>query len=335
MKKSENIKFSRLGFRQLSVAVAIRLIVIGWLCPACSIDDDRDLCCLMTNAMRYVYTPHGKDEFSDHIFSLRHYLFDESGNFLHEVMPGENLQLQPLTLEEGRYTLITLGNYAKSIKVNSEEFPPLSGFNLLVDNISRKQDEAFENVDELFWGIRHFDLDRRGYISDYGPERHREDYNTPVTEMNNIHCHLSVRVEWNNLPDYIGDYEMELSGVPTGYILDPGAVDKAGGYLVPSHNVTGVHRLNVPLDGMELQGEFVTLRYTDTAIPTLRIFFADKQVSPDINLRVAFRKWGWYPSQIHVQEYSIVVRLYSDGRAEVSPEFEGTVCDWINGGLFS
>ena len=314
------------------VAGLVLLLCFG----SCAIDDDRDLCCGQpSNAMRYTYRPHGAEEFDLHIFSLRHLLFDGEGTFIREIEPGADPKLQPLSLAAGRYTMLTLGNMTGNSILNHEDFPQLDQLLLAPAASFEGRKGIFGNTDELFWGVRHFDVDEDGLIHDFGPDRRWSDYRAPATEMNNIHCHLTVKVEWNNMPDGFGDYEMELTGVPTACLLDPGEARKAGGFIVPAHHSTGRHRLRVPLEGYELNTDFVTLRYTDDVIPTLRIYYAGEQVSPNIDLKQAFRKWGWYPSQIHVQEYAIRVTLFANGRAEVSPMFEGTVSDWINGGSFS
>lgn len=314
--------------------VIIMSLSVMMLCFGCSVDDERDLCCRSGSMMRYVYRPHGSDEFDRHVRSLRHFLFDSSGMFLKEVEAGTDPRRQELSLEAGRYTMVTIGNMKDGGRVNHEENPELSGLRLTAGD-GAMQSEQTDNNDELFWGLRHFDIDADGMITDSGPDRRWDDYNAPATEMSNIHCHLNVRLEWNGQPEGPGEYEVELSGVPTGYTLDPESAEKAGGFLVPATAGTGVHRRWVPLSGYELNVEFITLRLCDDIIPTLRIYYGARQISPDIDLKQAFRKWGWYPSRIHVQEYSILVRLYGDRRAEVTPVIDGSVSDWINGGTFS
>ena len=78
----------------------------------------------------------------------------------------------------------------------------------------------------------------------------------------------------------------------------------------------------------------MTLRYSDAGIPTLRLFFGGEQVSPDIDIGRAFRSWGWFPSDTHIQEYELLIRIKANGNAELYPKINGSVEDWINGGSF-
>ena len=316
------------------MSTLIALILLALATAACSVDDDRDLCCARTNVMRYSYRPTGREEFHGHIRSLRHLLYDGHGRFMRELDPGPELQEQSLDLPEGSYTILTLGNLLSSHSLLHADQPIISSLELHPAD-ARVAREALGNADELFWGVRHFDIDTNGMITDTGPDRRWDDYTLPTTEMNNIHCHLRVVVEWNNIPDYYGDYAMELTGVPTAYRLDPGSAGKADGFIVPPHHTEGIHRMCVPLEADMLDGELVTLRYTDKVIPTLRLYHEDEQIGPTIDLKKAFREWGWYPSRVHVQEYAVRVRLFGDGSAEVSPLIEGSIVDWINGGYFS
>ena len=314
------------------ISKAMVLALLPTILTGCQLEDDRDMCCVPANLMCYSYRPTGTEEFHGHISSLRHYLYDDGGYFIREVDPGVNLTRQYLELPSGNYTMLTIGNLADTHTIMHADDYHIGGLTLAP---STHAGATLGNASELFWGLRHFDVAPSGVITDTGPDRCWADYIYPTTEMNNIHCHLRVRVEWNNLPEKRGIYEMELSGVPSAYHLDPGSAMRVGGFTIPPHIDTGVHRLPVLLDGYELDGRFVTLRYTDNVIPSLRLFFDQVQIGPTIDLKKAFSEWGWHPSRVHVQDYAIKVKLYDSGRAEVSPYIEGSVNDWINGGYFS
>ena len=311
----------RLPVRQLLTALAAAMA----LC-ACTLDDPRDLCCPDALAMTYTYRPYGAEAFSENIGSLRHFLFDADGGYLTELPPGQDLQYQPLDLPEGTYTMVTVGNHGEATDLNHHQSPHLAALALTC---------TADRADELFWGVSRFAVADNGTATDLTPARDAVRYTRLTTPMNNIHCHLTVRVEWANVPQYIGTYEMELSGVPSRYVLHPdSAAALPAGFTVPVHDSLGTHRIYVTMVGQELLGEFVTLRYTDTDIPTLRLRYGDTQVGPDIDLGRAFEAWGWHPSRVHVQEYSVTVRLYGDGHAELSPRIEASVSDWIDGGTF-
>ena len=311
------------------------IVLAGITLCGCSLEDERDLCCERYNMMRYVYRPYGVDEFQGNIHTLRHLLYDQRGRYLREMPSGSDLQYQTLALPEGSYTMVTLGNFGDGQRLNLGDAPSLEELELSVASRFEDSDGVRGNCDEIFWGISNFDVDASGYITCHDYRRKYTDYTYPATEMNNIHCHLKVRVEWANMPLYFGDYILELSDVASHYSLDPGRSQDAGGFTGPPPGSPSVCRLRVPLWGDELEGEFVTLRYSDDHIPTLRIFHDDLQIGPDIDLRRAFAAWGWKPDEIHVQEYAIDIKLYNNGRAEVSPHFEGVISDWVNGGNFS
>ena len=90
-----------------------------------------------------------------------------------------------------------------------------------------------------------------------------------------------------------------------------------------------------PLKAQELRGEFVTMRYTAEHIPVFRLWFGDKAVTEPIDLRRAFRTWGWNPDAAAVQEYRIQLTLFADGSVEVRPWIDADVEDWQDGGTFN
>lgn len=322
----------------LSVALALSA-----LC-SCSLDDPRDLCCTPCNVMRYTYRPYGAEAFGDYIFTLRHFLFDASGRYLDELPAGEDPRRQTIILPEGDYTMVTLGNLTDR---SATDHAPDRHISLLTltHTLAHMGGGAKANADELYWGVRSFHVTRAGRLSEpaaplSGPEGSARGSEAPAphalnTELNNIHCHLTVRVEWNNVPPYVGDYEMELDGVPSRYSLHPDRATDAEGFTVPAGDTRATHRLTVPLRSRELLGEFVTLRLSDDAIPVLRVRFGAEQVTPDIDLARAFRSWGWSPSATHVQKYSVMLRVFGDGHVDLYPYITASVEDWVDGGTFS
>ena len=325
------------GFRGIVLWPVLAVLFAG-----CSLDDDRDLCCPDDYAMHYSYRPYGTEAFAEHIFSLRHFLYDDAGRFVEELRPGENLQYQTLFLAPGHYAMVTVGNGGDMTVIDTAGALSLEDLSLRSDNgydgyvlPPDKGIRHSSNTDELFWGVKYFSIAPDGLTRGLARDG-VEEPGRAVTYMNNIHCHLHIHVEWANVPPHVGDYEMELDGIASGYCLDPARSLPTGGgdFIVPESAGRTSHRLRVPLKSRELNGEFVTLRYSDGMIPIFRLFSGAGQVSPDIDLGRAFRTWGWSPSETHVQEYRIRIRIHSDGRAEVSPEIEASVEDWINGGTF-
>ena len=309
-----------------------------WLIAAglqgCSLEDDRDLCCRGMMSMQYVYRPYGQDQITDYITSLRHYLYTDGGDFVCELPPGADFRYQPLDLPEGCYAMVTVGNSTERATSlgHPEGTPSLDALRL--DHIDRHTPDGphFGNTDELYWGAKRFVVDADGKAVGIG--RSGWEDADMVTQMNNIHCHLRVRVEWSNAPPYIGTYDMELEGVATGYSLHPDRASEAEGFIVPRGDNRSTHRISVPLRSRELDGEFVTLRYEDGRLPVLRILFGGEKVSPDIDLAKAFKEWGLHPSRTHVQKYKLLLQLRSDGSAFLYPSLDGSIEDWIDGGSF-
>lgn len=313
------------------------LLAISSVCllNSCSLSDDRDLCCPGSTVMLYRYLPYGRDQFREYIHTLDHYLYDQSGHFVGKVEPGADLQRQPLYLDEGIYTMITVGNASDFTLLQHSGEEKLDNFFLSTAIRNKSVPDAIYNGDELYWGIKRFIVDNKGFTKSL--EKNDEDAPTQiVTFMNNIHCHLQIRVEWTNMPPYIGEYELKLEGIATRYSMNPDNALTTGNreFIVPSGDHHTSHTLSVPLKSRELYGEFITLRYTDDNIPVLHIRFGEEEITPPIDLSRAFRSWGWKPSNTHVQDYRIRLVIRGNGSVDVSPDISATVEDWVNGGIF-
>lgn len=76
---------------------------------ACSLEDDRDICCGNIR-MEIRYVPYGVEELATYIRSLRHFVFDAGGRFVREIPSGEPIRMLRFSLPDGDYTLLTLGN---------------------------------------------------------------------------------------------------------------------------------------------------------------------------------------------------------------------------------
>ena len=160
--------------------------------------------------------------------------------------------------------------------------------------------------------------------------------NSFVTYMNNIHSHLHVKVTWNNMPEDVGDYRMELQQVPIGYTLGPDGVYRVGDKIIPRNPDTlATYVRRTPLKAQEMQDEFITVRYTRDRIPVFQLWFGDKAVTSPIDLSRAFNTWGWNPEATAVQDYRIQLTLFANGTVEVRPWIDADVEDWQNGGTFS
>lgn len=298
-----------------SAAVLIEAMLSG----GCAIDDDRDICC--DNAlMEFKYLPYGVEELTTYIHSLRHYVFDSGGKFYGEILHDGAAGRLRIDLPEGDYTMLTLGNADQDLVFDASDHTLRTLEMELTHCTSSGQ---YLNADELYWGVcpMHIAQGTRNHF---------------VTYMNNIHCHLHIKVMWYNMPEDVGEYRMELSEVPVGYSLNPDNCYQVDDKRMPAcngHLATYVQ--TTPLKSQELQTEFVTMRYTDETIPVFRLWFGDRAVTGSIDLSRAFKTWGWRPEATAVQEYRIQLMIYSNGTVEVRPWIDADVEDWQNGGTFS
>lgn len=301
--------------------VLLQHIVCLLLLGSCSLDDTRDECC-GNLIMEYSYKPYDMEAFDTYIHNLRHFLFDASGGYLGEVPSGKMLTRQSLNLDAGDYTMVTVGNMTEKTLCGCAPEGGLDNFRLLVGQQFEGNPDLYANSDDLYWGVKEFSVD----------ELKRNNY---MTYMSNIHCKLEIRVFWNNIPQYIGDYMMELKELPVACSLSPKRSYVINGFSMPDTiGELGSYRLRVPLRSQELYGQFVTLRYWDDLMPVFRLWFGDKAITQEIDLTRAFRAWGWFPGCTHVQEYRIQIQLFSNGTVEVSPWSDMSIEDWVNGGTF-
>lgn len=315
------------GLRRRSIVRIALLWGLGLLLSTCSLEDDRDTCC-QSIVIKYLYEPYGQDVLEDYITSLRHYLFDAEGRFIAEIPQGTNLRYQPLSLDNGHYTLISLGNASEHTLCQSVNGEGLKDFQLQVSQPFEQMSGVLDNGDELYWGIQEFTVDQTL------PTRALGDY-LVETALNNIHCHLELNIVWHNIPPHVGDYTLELKNIPSSYWLSPDQTQTVEEFIVPTPaDAQAVHRLRVPLQAQELHGEFITLRYTDDHLPVLKIWFGDEAITGDIDLSKAFRQWGWSPSNTHVQKYALELEVFGNGNVAVAPQMDASVEDWIQGGTF-
>lgn len=293
------------------------------LLAGCDLGDDRDLCCYR-GGMTYRLTYDGYDYFPEKVEHLRCFLFSgDDGRFLRELptVPGRPERVDLSGLEEGDYGLIAVGNL--------DDYGEVEGLEESVRSLRFGACDFFRGTralagsgDELYWGAKRFRMEA-GCANEF------------VTELSNVHCHLKVMVEWEGLPPGSGSYYLQLSGVHEGYDLFPGDAWKLGERLFPAY--AGGLRSSVEessLLSLSLYTEFVTLRYTDEDIPSIRLWYGGRAQTDLIDLKRVFRLWGWYPDSTPVQEYELRMLIGRDGSVKLSPSLDVGVNDWVDGGSF-
>lgn len=293
------------------------------LLAGCDLGDDRDLCCYR-GGMTYRLTYDGYDYFPEKVERLRCFLFSgDDGRFLRELptVPGRPERVDLSGLEEGEYGLIAVGNL--------DDYGEVEGLEESVRSLRFGACDFFRGTralagsgDELYWGAKRFRMEA-GCANEF------------VTELSNVHCHLKVMVEWEGLPPGSGNYYLQLSGVHEGYDLFPGNARPLGERIFPAY--TGELRSSVEESGLlslALRTEFVTLRYTNEEIPSIRVWYGSRAQTELIDLKRVFRLWGWYPDSTPVQEYELHLLIYRDGSVQLSPSLDVGVNDWTDGGTF-
>ena len=239
---------------------------------------------------------------------------------MYEIPSGTDLHTLRFSLPSGQYTMLTIGNSEQMLAFRAEDHTLNS---LVMELTDTTPSGKYLNADELYWGVCPMEVD----------ETRRNSF---VTYMNNIHSHLHVKVTWNNMPEDVGDYRMELQQVPIGYTLGPDGVYRVGDKIIPLNTDTlATYVRRTPLKAQEMQDEFITVRYTRDRIPVFQLWFGDKAVTSPIDLSRAFNTWGWNPEATAVQDYRIQLTLFANGTVEVRPWIDADVEDWQNGGTFS
>ncbi len=300
-----------------AVLLALLLALAG-----CNLEDDRDACCEV-NRMRYRYLYEEADRFTDFIHRMEYFLFDGQGTYLRqlEAEPGDLTTVSLADLTPGDYSLVAVGNSEGYGSLEGYADDGLQAFRLTVSRMFAGTD-AYANGDRLYWGQDDFSIVRGAS-------------NSFLTEMANIHCCLSVTVEWELLPPYSDGYRFELSGV--GAITASNAseaVTMGVQRFPPVKPYTGRMLEAVRLNELALEADLITLRYTDEDVPRFRLYHEDEPLTDEIDLRRAFGFWNWHPSLATVQEYGILVLIRADGTIEVSQDLKTGVIDWVEGGTF-
>lgn len=321
-------------------------VLLTLLAGGCDLSDPRDECCEEVRLIyRYVRT--ASDEYRDFISSERHFLFDGDGRFVREVpsCAGDRRQVRLRRLPEGEYTMVTVGNASEARTVLADPVPGatrLEDFRLAVRALQAGDDGTLGEADELFWNSRTFRYEAGRRL-------------TYLCDMANIHCHLYLRVTWEDVPPAGGaDYSLELSRLTPGYTLQPDPeydIVVAGSrtersaesdlkYVVHRFPrvelpAAGVVRVGASLRGHELYPSAVTLRYRDDRIPTVQLLHDGTRLfHKPIDLAPIFREWGWLPSRDAEQIYRVELRILRTGLVEVLPWVDADVMDWEDGGSF-
>lgn len=322
---NKNIRiWARTGSRKIRYGICLCLCC---LTAACDLEDERDLCCTRQTVMEYRYRSGGQDRFSENIKSLRHFLFDGEERFIGELPAGKDLRLQDLSeLEAGNYTMVTIGNAGRA----TSPAIPATGKGMK-DFMLKVSEEETVNADPLFYGICTFAPDGKQGGQHF------------MTELSNVHCRLKVTVKWQNLPPVLTKepvYRIDLEECATDYELDGKQGYALGEKRFPYSRDWGhCYRMPCSLQNLRLCREFVSLRCLNDRLPTLTVRCRNgagdyEALTPALDLRKAFRSWGYSPSEVEIQNYRIIITIYLDGHIGMKVELDAGVMDWVDGGSF-
>lgn len=323
---------------QLSVFVLLALF-LGF--ESCETDEENgDNLTIYVRYCRETF----KDDFQRFITQIRYLFFDEDGILQHVVLlqRGIDSDLQHLSpmLPYGRYTLVAIGNCEEHSDCEYKVgFTHMEEVTLAMH--LRQAGDLQGDCDPMYWGILPFE---------YAANK-PNDY---ICDMSNIHCRLRVTVRWaNHLPGYRQGYSLQLYNVPGVYGLSPAyrirlipdadadPYESTLSQIVHSFPETDDTRLfhhgkKVDMYYAELDAEFVTYRYTDDWIPSLRVYHDEEAMMKEIDLARFFCIQGWQPSRIAEQVFHLLVVVYPQtDKVTVSsfPQSDGV--GWLDGGSIS
>ena len=313
--------------RERRYATLALLMLAVWLPGSCDLEDERDNCC-NNNKIVFRYTLDGVECFDEYISTMQYFLFDEDGAYLMELFPeGDDLTELCLCdgIPSGTYSLVAVGNLDDYATLEGHEDSGLHGFTLVADDwydtdILGDGLIPLSNGDRLYWGQCDFTLDHSKTQTFY-------------TEMANIHCKLTVRVEWEGTPDYSDGYSFVLYDIGAYSEMSGDNATQIGVQsfpLVPDYSACMVQE--VALSRAVLLENLYTLRLTDDDIPVFQLMHYDEAVTMEIDLTDAFEEWGWTPSSEQVQEYEVSLKILTNGDVEATSGLNTNVNDWTDGG---
>lgn len=305
-------------FRLLSVGFLMSSL---WATSACSLEDERDLCC-GRNMMHYTFVYAGINKFHEVVSTMEYYLFDRDGIFLQMMEPykGDLSYVSLESLSAGRYTLVGVANRKHYASPQGSLEKGLQCFQLAVDGWMDKQ-RVFGTGDPMYWSFADFEIvegERRMFVS----------------SMNHIHCTLHIKIEWEYIPPYLDGYYFTLTGVGHTVAMHQKGALHYGGFVFPVVDYAqNIAYVKATMRQMILEEQIISLRYADGEIPVFRLWHRNRPVIPPIDLGKVFRQWGWYPNEATMQNYKIRLRIRSDGKIEIHQGLGASVNDWIDGGV--
>lgn len=304
------------------------LALLCALLTSCNMNDKRDECCGEGSVMTFRYLLGSVDEFAECISSMQYFLFDERGSFIFEMEPlnGDMTKVDLGGLSEGTYTMVAIGNLEDYGSLSDYAEEGLDGFYLTVDDVydgsqSNSSGKILANGDLLYWGQSDFTI----------VEGQSKTYRT---EMSNVHCKLTIMVEWEGVPAYSSGYTFSLDGIGSRLSLNAEQSDTIGVHTFPAvSGRTAAMMEDVTMRNLSLETSLYTLRLSEEEeMPVFQLYHGGEEQIPDVDLASVFSQWSWKPSVAAVQEYEMLILIMLDGSIKISDSLEFSSLDWSDGG---
>ena len=329
----KHITLNRKRWWPIFLIAGCQLSIINWL--GCQMIDENDFCCYNVQ-LNYRYYHSGKNELTSRITSMRHFLFN-ADSILQDVydVSGDAVKKLELIIPSGDYTIISFANIHTASRL--QEFVTgqsrMDELQLYIDNLN--EDGYQNNSEKLFFAYRNFSVAKSGI----------KYYIVDCTHAHNI---LTVNVKWKDAsPPVSSRYTMELTKVPGNYQfpvqrwITIGSFKSEDNKIPESNENTVVHAIPEPLSKTvthhtegkfkpngNLEGTFITYRYTNQRIPTFCLFGDNEALMKEIDLSIFFQQMGWELSNNIEQEFDLTMTIDGD-KVWVS----GTnIVDWEDGG---
>lgn len=303
---------------------------------ACTMQDDRDICCYNIR-LDYRYCQNGNmNALKSNISRLRHFLFD-ADSVLVEVAETEGNACNKFEriLPAGDYTIVSFANLNGISRLDSFEigYTKMDEMRLYVDNDDAAGYQS--ECERLFYTYRDFTVYRSG-TARY------------IVDMSHAYNELTVNVKWKGgeVPPN-KHYVMELTDVPGDYAFSvsnhictktsqnsgdlPQSTHNEIVYTIPGQCGRFVkYRKEARFrPNGNLQGIFVSYRYTNRNIPSFCLYGDDGPLMKQINLSKLFYAMGWELDRNVAQVFDITLTIDGD-KVYATPT---VVNDWEDGGV--
>ena len=329
------IKKHILKIRLTGIGLLLVGMLLLYMFSSCQMMDERDLCCYNVQ-LNYRYYRAGKNEMSSRVSSMKHFLFN-SDSILQEVydVSGDAVKKLEVIIPSGDYTMVSFANIGEPSFLNDFIVgqSKMNELELYIDNLN--SDGYQDNSERLFFAYRNFSVAKSGI----------KYYIVDCTHAHNI---LTINVKWKNAsPPSSSRYMMELTKVPGNYQFPVsrwvtiGSFKSEDNKIPESTSLLVVHSIPEPLErdvehqtqarfkpNGNLEGTFITYRYTNQRIPTFCLYGDNGALMKEIDLTKFFQQMGWELTLNIEQEFDLTMTIDGD-KVYVSST---NIADWEEGG---